>query len=96
MAPAKDFLIREFEIGNCEDITSNPRPDFDKPFFNSIAGLMERFTKQEATAFAEWLDSFGWRQFQESTWYNTVSHKHRATDYYTTGQLYQQFKKDQE
>ncbi len=57
---------------------------------------MEEFTKQEATAFAEWLDSYGWRQFRESTWYNTVSHKHRATDYYTTGQLYQQFKKDQE
>ena len=96
MAPAKDFLIREFEIGNCEDITSNPHPDYGLPFFNSIAGLMERFTKQEAIAFAEWLDSYGWRQFQESTWYNTVSHKHRPTDYYTTGQLYQQFKKDLE
>jgi hypothetical protein len=57
---------------------------------------MEEFTKQQAIAFAEWLDSFGWRQFQESTWYNTISHKHKATDYYTTGQLYRQFQKEQE
>ena len=57
---------------------------------------MEEFTKQEATAFAQWIDSSGWRQCQEATWYNTISHKHRVTDYFTTGQLYRQFQKEQE
>jgi hypothetical protein len=57
---------------------------------------MEEFTKQQAIAFAEWLDSLGWRQLEESMWYNTVSHKHKATDYYTTSQLYRHFQKEQE
>ena len=54
------------------------------------------FTGEYVVTPAEMEDSFGWRQFRESTWYNTVSHKHRATDYYTTGQLYQQFIKEQQ
>jgi len=48
---------------------------------------IEDFAKRQAIALAQWLDSFGWRQFQESTWYNKASQKRRATDYFSTSQI---------
>jgi len=86
---AKEYLISrgKHELENFKGFTGE---------YVVTPSEIDDFAKQQAIAFAQWIDSFGWRQFQESTWYNTVSHKRRATDYYTTGQLYQQFKQEQE
>lgn len=46
----------------------------------------------DAIDFAEWIDSEGWRQIEGSKWYNTISHKYKVTDYFTTTELYEQFK----
>ena len=42
---AKEFLIQEFKKGNCDDITSNPEPDFSLPFYTSITRLMELYNE---------------------------------------------------
>jgi hypothetical protein len=86
---AKEYLISKgkHELENFKGFTGE---------YVLTPAEMEEFTKQEATAFAQWLDSYGWRQFQKGIWCNTASHKHRKADCSTTGQLYQQFKKDQE
>ena len=46
----------------------------------------------DAIEFAEWMDVEGWKQIEGSKWYNTISHKYKVTDYYTTAELYEQFK----
>ena len=86
---AKEYLISKgkHELENFKGFTGE---------YVVTPAEMEEFTKQEATAFAQWIDSSGWRQCQEATWCNTISHKYRVTDYFTTSQLYRQFQKEQE
>ncbi len=45
---AKQYLIQEFKNGNCEDITSNPDPDFCEKFYHGIICLMERYAFYQA------------------------------------------------
>lgn len=40
---AQQFLINEFLDLNCEDITTNPNPDYSQPFYQSIIRLMEKY-----------------------------------------------------
>lgn len=50
--------------------------------------------KQKAIEFVEWIDGEGWRQIAGGKWYNTISHKYKVTDYFTTGELYKKFKEE--
>lgn len=57
--------------------------------------MIDALCKQEAIDFAEQLDGDGWKQIEGGKWYNTISHKYKITDYFTTEQLYSQFKNHQ-
>ena len=46
MTKAKQFLIKQHKTGRYDAITSNPNPDYNAPFFNSIAVLLEEYGKQ--------------------------------------------------
>lgn len=40
---AENFLKKEFEEGNCEDITCNPDKNYNLPFYQSIIRVMEKY-----------------------------------------------------
>lgn len=42
---AKQFFIEQYQEGKCEDITTNPEPDFDNLFYLNIYKLMEDYSK---------------------------------------------------
>jgi len=42
---AKQFFIEQYQEGKCEDITTNPYPEFNNAFFQNIYKLMEDYSK---------------------------------------------------
>lgn len=46
MKTAEEILRIEFAAGNCDDITTNPEPDFSLPFYQSIVSLMKIYGRK--------------------------------------------------
>lgn len=42
---AKQFFIKQYQEGKCEDITTNPEPEFNNNFYLNIYKLMEDYSK---------------------------------------------------
>lgn len=42
---AKQFFIEQYQNGKCEDITTNPEPEFNNAFYLNIYKLMEDYSK---------------------------------------------------
>ena len=47
---AKYFMIKQFELDRCEDITSNPNPEYNSPFFDGIVELLEAYHAHQSTS----------------------------------------------
>lgn len=46
MKTAEEILRIEVAAGNCDDITTNPEPDFSLPFYQDIVSLMKIYGRK--------------------------------------------------